>query len=316
MHETMITGMRATGIPHIGNYLGSIKPIMELQDKYQIFQLVADLHAIPHIKDPLVLNENVRTVTACYLACGLNTEKTIIWRQSQMNEMGWVVSILSTLTTAEEMDQLMDRKNNHNLDILSYMYPILMAADTLMIDADCVFAGIDHKTGMEFIQKLASRYNTQYGQLLRVPKPVFPSLGEMVKGIDGRKMSKSFHNTITILETEANLYEMIMNSKLYETVSEADTRGTILHLLSLFISEKEFKEIQQNSINNEISSTEIRSVLFTSINNEIAPIRERYDEIMKKPELIDNILCEGLIKVKTHTANKLQKVLQQVGFAL
>lgn len=314
MKRSIITGIRATGIPHIGNYLGSIKPVMEMQDEFNIYQIVADLHAIPHVKDPVTLNENVRITTACYLACGLDTEKTMIWRQSQIGETALISAILSTLTTVEEMDMLMDRKNNKNMDLISYMYPIIMAADTLIANVDYVLAGVDHEKSLEFIQHIAVRFNRQYGELLRIPKPLFPPLVEMVKGLDGKKMSKSFNNTITILETEENLHEMIMNSKLDQTINENDSRETILKLLSFFISEKEFNQIKQCVIKNEVNPREIRYLLFTNMNKELAPIRQRYNDIIKKPEYIDNVLREGLLRVKKHTLAKMQDILQKVGF--
>lgn len=313
MCKTVITGIRATGIPHIGNYLGAIKPILEVQDEYNIFIIVADLHAIPHIKDPKVLNENVSAVTACCLACGLDTEKTVIWRQSQLNEMGMIVSVLSSLTTTQEMDLLMNRQNSKNLDLISYMYPILMAADTLMLDSDYVYAGVDHKEGMALVQSLALRFNKQYGKLFRVPEPMYPPLKEMVKGMDGRKMSKSLNNTITILDTEDNLYEMIMNPMKNVTVTKVEAMEPILKLLSYFVVKEEFDLVKRSFVKNEIDSREVRYHLFTQINRELEPIRQRYQQLINNPTYIDAVLGEGLLKVKKRTLDKVQQMLQKVG---
>jgi len=314
MKKTIVTGIRATGIPHIGNYIGSIKPIIALQDKYTVFQVVADLHAIPHVKNANILKENVHKIIACYLACGLDIEKSIIWRQSQINEMTWISSIFSTFTTTEELDLLVNRQTNKNLDLISYMYPVLMAADTLMINADYVFAGIDHKHGLEFIQKLSSRFNEVYGELIKVPEPLFPELNYMVKGLDGRKMSKSFNNTITIIEPEENLYELIMNPQLYKKSDGTNEIESILQLLYFFSTEEEFNSLKQGITNNEISFDDARHILFNNINNELEPIRQRYNQIISKPEYIDNILNEGLLKAKKHVSSKIQKILTVVGF--
>ncbi len=313
MCKTIITGIRPTGIPHIGNYLGSIKPILDLQNKYNIFQIIADVHAISHVKNSEILNENVQKITACYLSCGLDIEKTVIWRQSQMREMGLIAFALSNLTDTEQLDLLMERTDNKNIDIVSYMYPILMATDTLMVDPDYVFAGIDHKKNMKFIYNIATRFNMHYGNLFKVPKPLFPPLTEMVKGIDGRKMSKSFNNTISILETEENLYDMITNPKYYETDNREDLMQTSLQLLSFFNSE-EFKHIEQSVIKNEIDMKQVRYLLFININRVLKPIREKFNDLMKKPEYLDAILANGLLKVKNRTEKKMQQIFLKVGF--
>jgi tryptophanyl-tRNA synthetase len=311
--KTLITGIRATGIPHIGNYLGSIKPVMEMQYEYDIFQIVADLHAIPHVKDPEVLKDNVRSAIACYLACGLDIERTTIWRQSGISEMAWITSIFSSLTTVGEMENLMGFENCKEKDLVSFMYPVLMAADTLMADVDCVLAGTDHKGNLEFLVNLAKRFNEQYGNVLKVPEPVFPPLREMVIGLDGRKMSKSLNNTITILDTEEKLYEIIVNSKLYGGDRNAEPTETALKLLSHFVSDDEYSRIKQSVLHNELDSKELNSLLFTNMNRELAPIRQKYNDVIARPEYIDRILTEGAEKYRRHASTKIQQILQAVG---
>lgn len=315
MKKSIVTGIRATGIPHIGNYIGSIKPIIQLQEEYTIFQTVADLHSIPHVKDANKLSENIYKIVACYLACGLDVENSIIWRQSQINEMAWISLILSIFATAEEVDILVNRQNNRNMDIVSYLYPILMAADTLLINPDYVFSGIDHKENLEFIQNLALRFNKTYGEILKVPEPFYPKLTHMLTGLDGRKMSKSFNNTIPIIETEEKLYELIMKPHLYLKDDGIREMDSILELLSFFTTNQEFISLKQGFDTKEINCDDIRHILFTNINNELSPIRQRYSKIIKKPEYIDSILNEGLLKAQKHASNNMKNILDVVGFS-
>lgn len=309
MKKTIVTGIRATGIPHIGNYIGSIKPILELQDTHCVFQVVADLHAITRVKDPNLLNNNVRKATACYLACGLDVEKSVIWRQSHMREMTSVASILFSLTSTNEIDTLLNKKDDMDMDFVSYLYPLLMAADTLLVNPDYVFAGVDHTNGLKFIQDLAQRFNQTYGDTLKLPQPYFPEIKEMVKGLDGRKMSKSFNNTITILESEENLYTLIMDSPLYQS----EEKKSVLKLISYFVSHSDFKAIETQFSNKDFNMKDAKQILFESINNELKPIRAKYSEIIQNPDYIDDVLDKGLKKVREHSMNSIEHMFSKIG---
>ncbi|MED0678385.1 tryptophan--tRNA ligase [Aneurinibacillus thermoaerophilus] len=309
----VITGIRATGIPHLGNYVGSIKPIIGLQNEHTFFQVVEDLHAVSHVKKADILEQNILTITACYLACGINVEKSIIWRQSQAKELTRIMSVLSACTSPEEVDELMDRQNNQGMDFLSYMYPLLMASDTLMVNADYVFVEVDHKNGLAFIKNLAERFNNMYGNILRVPSPIHPELKEMIKGLDGRKMSKSYNNTITILESEERLHELIMDSEGFTFTDENVEKETLLSLLSTFSSMEEYDSISASLKNNEIDCDGVREMLFLSINKELNPIRKKFAEIIKHPDYIQNVLDNGLKKMREHSESHIEKMLKAAG---
>ncbi|MDF9844112.1 MULTISPECIES: hypothetical protein [unclassified Paenibacillus] len=311
MKKIILTGIRSTGIPHIGNYYGSIKPLMNLQTEYHVFQLIADLHAIPHVRDPLIMNDNVRTITACYLACGLDVERSVIWRQSQIQEMAWIALILMSLLTADELNEVMEISNNGNMDLVSCLYPTLMAADTLMMGADLVFAGRDHVNGLMLINKLSQKYNAVYGDILIEPESIFSDLNEMVRGLDGRKMSKSFNNTISIIESEEDLYRKIMG---LQGVSETDSFATIVDLLSHSLSSNELEAVKEKIRLKEMRLPEAKNILFENLEKEISPIRDEFYILLKQPDYLNQVLLDGLRKAEEQAALRKSKILASAGF--
>lgn len=311
MGNILITGIRATGIPHIGNYIGSIKPVVALQEKYQIYQLVADLHAISHVKDSELLRQNVRIITACYIASGLDYNKSVIWRQSHIPESALITLILSNFALTNELDSMLDPANISNVGMISYLYPVLMAADTLMIRADYVFGGIDNFTGLKYIQYLSERFNESFGNILKIPEPIHPSVPNMVTGLDGRKMSKSLNNTISILETEDILFEKIMYK---HDSSKMDEKETILNLIKHFSIEDEYNQIESVLDSEKVDIKELKYHLFRLMNQEFMPIRERFQEIISVPKLIDELLEDGSSKVYRQASVMIQQILEYVGF--
>ncbi|EFM12374.1 tryptophanyl-tRNA synthetase [Paenibacillus curdlanolyticus YK9] len=312
MKKIILTGIRATGIPHIGNYYGAIKPLIDLQEEYRVFQLIADLHAIPHVRDHAVMQNNIRIITACYLACGFDVNQSVLWRQSQIKEMAWVSLVLMSLVTSGELEELMALSQNPTLDMVSCVYPVLMASDTLMLGADLVFAGRDHTHGLEFVRNLAKKFNACYGDILVAPEPIFPNLTNMVQGLDGRKMSKSFDNTISILDSPDVLNEKIM--RLNSGDDEASYE-TILELLSYSVSVEQLEEIKARIQTKNIALSEMKSALFDALNMQLEPIRNRFNDYMKQPEYLDQILADGLIKAEEQAELRMKKILHSAGLS-
>ncbi|WP_150265222.1 tryptophan--tRNA ligase [Paenibacillus tepidiphilus] len=304
MKKIILTGIRATGLPHIGNYYGSIKPLLSLQDEYRIFQLIADLHAIPTVRDQALMNGNVRSVTACYLACGLDIKKSVLWRQSQITEMAWLSMILLSLVSVEELNAEMNLTANTEKDMISSLYPVLMAADTLMMGADLVFAGRDHESGLAFVRQLAHKFNLLYGDILQEPEPIFPGLQHMVRGLDGRKMSKSFDNTISLIDSKEVLYKKIFDI-------EGETREESLQILMDLLSLTGSAAV----IDKGMDADEAKLLLFEEMNRELEPIRQKYHELMQQPEVLDDVLQQGLAAAETQARGRIDQILDSAGLS-
>ncbi|MBY9079771.1 hypothetical protein KIH86_09245 [Paenibacillus sp. HN-1] len=302
MKPILLTGIRATGLPHIGNYYGSIKPLLTMQDEFRIYQLIADLHAIPHVRDGALLNHHVRSITACYLSCGLDVQQSVLWRQSQIQEMAWVSLILMSLISVDELDAEMKLTANKDIDMLSGIYPVLMAADTLMMGADLVFAGRDHETGLDFVSQLAQRFNSMYGEVLTVPRPYFPDLNHMVRGLDGRKMSKSFNNTISLLDSEDDLYQKIQS---ISGADEAESLDILTDLRSLTADD------HPRAVTTDLK--EAKQLLFDELNRELKPIRQKYAEWIGQPDVLDRILQDGADAAREQANKKLGLLMNSVG---
>ncbi|AIQ63590.1 hypothetical protein PSTEL_11360 [Paenibacillus stellifer] len=301
MKPILLTGIRATGLPHIGNYYGSIKPLLRMQEEYRIFQLIADLHAVPHVRDGALLNDHVRSITACYLSCGLDVQQSVLWRQSQIQEMAWVSLILMSLISVNELDAEMKLIANQDIDMLSGIYPVLMAADTLMMGADLVFAGRDHETGLDFVSQLSQRFNSMYGNIFTVPSPYFPDLNQMVRGLDGRKMSKSFNNTISLLDSEDDLYQKIVRIK---GADEAESLRIIADLRAL---------TDAHPSDNVANLKEAKQLLFEELNRELKPIRQKYAEWIGQPDALDRILQDGAAAAREQANKRISLLMNNVG---
>lgn len=301
MKPILLTGIRATGLPHIGNYYGSIKPLLRMQEEYRIFQLIADLHAVPHVRDGALLNDHVRSITACYLSCGLDVQQSVLWRQSQIREMAWVSLILMSLIPVNELDAEMKLMANQDIDMLSGIYPVLMAADTLMMGADLVFAGRDHETGLDFVSQLSQRFNSMYGNIFTVPSPYFPDLKQMVRGLDGRKMSKSFNNTISLLDSEDDLHQKIVSIK---GADEAESLRIIADLRAL---------TDAHPSDTVTNLKEAKQLLFEELNRELTPIRQKYAEWIGQPDALDRILQDGANAAWEQANKRMSLFMNNVG---
>ncbi|MNB67288.1 Tryptophan--tRNA ligase [compost metagenome] len=301
MKPILLTGIRATGLPHIGNYYGSIKPLLRMQEEYRIFQLIADLHAVPHVRDGALLNNHVRSITACYLSCGLDVQQSVLWRQSQIREMAWVSLILMSLISVNELDAEMKLMANQDIDMLSGIYPVLMAADTLMMGADLVFAGRDHETGLDFVSQLSQRFNSMYGNIFTVPSPYFPDLNQMVRGLDGRKMSKSFNNTISLLDSEDDLYQKIVSIK---GADEVESLRIIADLRAL---------TDAHPSDTVTNLKEAKQLLFEELNRELTPIRQKYAKWIGQPDALDRILQDGAIAAREQANKRMSLLMNNVG---
>jgi tryptophanyl-tRNA synthetase len=309
-----LTGIKPTGILHIGNYFGAIKPALALTGDYDARYFIADYHALNTIKDPKELSALIRQAAAGWLAAGLDPERVIFYRQSSVPE----TFELCTQLTAFTSKGLMNRAHAYKAAVQAntergedpdaginmglYTYPVLMAADIILFDSDVVPVGKDQVQHIEMAQDIAQAVNYNYRQeVFKVPQALVQESVAVVPGLDGRKMSKSYGNTIPLFAPEKELRKLIMrivtNSQAVE--EPKDPEGSQIYVLyKLFAAAEEQAALAARYRRGGMGWGEAKEELFRVVNRELSPIRERYRAFMEDPRGLDGILERGAEKAR------------------
>lgn len=330
MSKVALTGIKPTGTPHLGNYLGAIKPALELQKDYQAMYFIADYHAVNLIKDPKVLREYTYEVAATWLACGLDPDKSHFYKQSDIPEIFELTTALSAFTAkglmnrahaykakiAENAEQ--NRDQDHGVNMGLYTYPLLMAADILIFDADVVPVGKDQVQHIEMCIDIAQSINHHYGsEVLKIPTPSVAEHTQTVTGMDGRKMSKSYGNTIPMFLPEKKLRKLIMkiktNSQEIEESKNPDTCH-VFSLFKLFASSEEQEALRKRYIEGGMGWGEAKQNLFEKVNECLTPYREKYELYMSDKAQIDHILKQDGERAREITSQTMKRVRKELGF--
>jgi len=327
--KVSLTGIKPTGMPHLGNYLGAIKPALELAEKYRARYFIADYHALNTIRDPQMLADLTYEVAATWLACGLNPDEVLFYRQSDVPETFELSTILMAFTAKGMMNRAhaykaMVQSNEENCKDLDfgvnmglYTYPVLMAADILLFDADVVPVGKDQKQHLEMTADIAQTINSNYKKtLLTLPEAIFHSTGQIVQGLDGRKMSKSYNNTIPLFVPEKKFRKIInsivTNSQGVEEPKDPSTCN-VFALYQLFASEEQQASLAERYRAGGMGWGEAKSALFDVMNEQIAPMRAVYDSLMADKSKIDQILRNGAEKACDLAAKKIAFLRKEIG---
>jgi tryptophanyl-tRNA synthetase len=314
MKKVSLTGIKPTGILHIGNYFGAIKPALALAGDYDARYFIADYHALNTMKDPKELAANIREVAAGWLAAGLDPEKVIFYRQSAIPETFELTTQLMAFTPKGLMNRAHAYKAavqentakgedpDAGINMGLFTYPVLMAADILLFDADVVPVGKDQVQHIEMAQDIAQAINFNYRQeVLKVPQSAVQESVAVVPGLDGRKMSKSYNNTIPLFTPENQLRKLIMrivtNSQAVEEPKDPDSSQIYL-LYKLFASPGEQAALAARYRSGGMGWGEAKEELFKVVNRELTPLRERFTAIMADPPALDAILARGAEKAK------------------
>jgi len=314
MRKISLTGIKPTGDLHIGNYFGAIKPALELAKDYDARYFIADYHALNTMKDPAELNSTIRQVAAGWLAAGLDPEQVIFYRQSSIPEVFELTTMLMAFTAKGLMNRAHAYKaavqeNNEKgedtdagINMGLFTYPVLMAADIILFDSDIVPVGKDQVQHIEMAQDMAQAVNANYRQsVLKVPQAGVQENVAVVPGTDGRKMSKSYGNTIPLFAPENKLYKTIMriitNSQSVEESKDPDSSQIFL-LYKLFAHNDEQAALASRFRAGGMGWGEAKEELFRVVNRELAPIRERYQAIMADIPALDRILEQGAAKAR------------------
>jgi tryptophanyl-tRNA synthetase len=329
MKKIALTGIKPTGILHIGNYFGAIKPALELAKQYDARYFIADYHALNTMKDPRELSANIREVAAGWLAAGLDPGEVIFYRQSAVPETFELTTLLMAFTAKGLMNRAHAYKaavqeNSEKQDdpdaginMGLFTYPVLMAADILLFDAHVVPVGKDQVQHVEMAQDIAQAVNFNYkGELLRVPEAAVQESVAVVPGLDGRKMSKSYGNTIPLFAPEKELRKLIMrivtNSQGVEEPKDPETSQIYL-LYRLFASPEEQEALAQRYRAGGLGWGEAKEELFRVVNRELSPLRQRFQEIMADPPGLDAILSRGAEKARPIAAATLARLRKAAG---
>lgn len=324
----VVTGIKPTGVPHIGNYFGAIKQAIELSknEEYQGFYFIADLHALNTLKNKEEMQNYFKMIACTWLACGLDPEKVYFYRQSKINEVSELCWILMNVTPKGLMNRAhaykaaVEANQANNLDIDDgvnmglFNYPVLMAADILLFNAKYVPVGQDQKQHVEMARDIAKSFNKKYGYTLVVPQEKIQEKTAILPGLDGRKMSKSYNNQIPMFCDEAALRKYIMSIKTDSTLPSEpkSTDCTVFEYYKLFASSDEVKAMEKR-FKSGISWADAKAELFRVANNYISPMREKYNYYMDNFDIVEKILCRGEEKVRELAAETMSRVRSAVG---
>ncbi|HLM65879.1 MAG TPA: tryptophan--tRNA ligase [Longimicrobium sp.] len=317
----ILTGIQPSGILHIGNYFGAIKPILDLQGQGEVFVFLADLHAMTSLHDGGVLRESIRTAAVDILACGLDPERTTFWRQSQVSYHAELMWILTTVTPMGLMERMVAYKEKVQQGISSnvglFTYPILQAADILAYDADRVPVGKDQTQHLEATRDIAIKINEAFGEgTLKLPEAQIAEEVAVVPGLDGRKMSKSYGNTIDIFMDEKALRKKVMSIVTDSTPLEApkDPEGSIIvALYRLFADRAQVEQMKDEFRAGGVGYGHFKQRLFEAIWEYYAPMRARREEILARPGYVDELLAAGADRARSVARGTMERVWAATG---
>lgn len=328
--QTILTGITTTGIPHIGNLVGAILPAIKAskQKNTNSFLFLADYHSLIKNPDSKLRHESSFKIAACWLACGLDPSKVIFYRQSDIPhifELAWILSCLSSkgllnrahaykaATSDNEINKTKDIDKGINMGLFNY--PILMAADILMFKADLVPVGQDQKQHIEMTRDIALKFNHHYGDILTPPEAIIDENTGTLPGIDGRKMSKSYNNTIPIFSEDAELRKAIMKIKTnsLEPGQPKDSSDSNIFDIYRAISAVDQIDHLRKLYQEGISWGEAKNILFEELNTFLEPFRDEYKRIIKDRALVEKILIEGSEKALSISGPIIKEVRQALG---
>jgi tryptophanyl-tRNA synthetase len=319
----ILTGLQPSGKLHIGNYFGAMEPAIRLQSQGEAFYFIANYHAMTSLQDGAALRQNTRELAIDFLACGLDPERAVFFRQSdvpEVNELAWILSTVCPMGLLERCHSYKDKvakglSANHAL----FAYPVLMAADILLYDANVVPVGKDQKQHLEVTRDLAVKVNEALGgDILTLPEPMIREESAIVPGIDGQKMSKSYHNTIPMFGEEKALRKTIMKIVSDSTPVEEPKpieNSTILALYQLFASPAEHAAMVESFRVGGFGYGHYKTQLWEAYWAYFAPMRARREEILREPGYVDEILRRGAEKARAAAAPVLDRVRRATGLS-
>jgi len=325
MKKRILTGITTTGTPHIGNYLGAIKPALNHAENYdESYYFLADYHAIIKNSDSKEVSDSVKNVALAWLASGLDTNKSYFYRQSdvpEILELSWILNCVTAkgLMNRSHAYKAATEANSSDEDkgitMGLFSYPVLMAADILMFNATHVPVGADQIQHLEMTRDIAARFNHIYKKTFELPEAIIQSKKDTVPGIDGQKMSKSYGNIIPLLSSEKQLKKSIakiVTNSLEPGDPKDPSTCTVFKLYKYFASDELLKEFE-NDYKEGIGWGDAKNKLFNIINNEMLPLREKYISLENDKNLLNDLLQDGSKKVRPIAQEMLASIRDSIG---
>ena len=316
----ILSGIQPSGTLHLGNYFGMMKPCLDYQAGAEKFLFIADYHALTTVRDAAALRANVRNVALDFLACGLDPEKTVFYRQSdvpEVQELTWLLSVVTPMGLLERCHSYKDKlakgiPASHAL----FAYPVLMSADILGVRSDAVPVGKDQKQHVEVARDIAIKFNNTFGEVFKVPEPVIGESVAVVPGLDGQKMSKSYHNTIDLFgdlkEMKKRIMRIVTDSKTVEDPKDP-AACNLFALYRLLATDGERDALAARYRAGGLGYGEVKKMLLEKISSCFEPFRRRREELARDPGRVEGILRSGAARARAEMNKTLRKARQAMG---
>ena len=309
--KTLVSGVKPTGRPHIGNYFGAMKQFVDLQNEYDTRIFVANMHALTGIENGGELKQDSIDVVLDYLAIGLDPEKTTLYFQSDVphvTELAWIFECITTMPYLMRAHAFKDAEaKNKDINVGTFNYPMLMAADILAADGDVVPVGRDQKQHIEYAREAAAKFNNAFGQTFKEPQELILENVGVVPGTDGKKMSKSYGNTIPLFATDGEIEKAVMS---IVTDSGSDIPQNVYAIHALIRDKASLDALYTEK---KGKYKELKDALIADLKVFIGPMRERRKEWEAKPDEVKKILTEGGLKMRKIVHEKMNEVREKVG---
>jgi tryptophanyl-tRNA synthetase len=328
MAKISLTGIKPTGTPHLGNYLGSIQPALELTKDYLSIYFIADWHALTTLKDGKELRGLIHKLAATWMACGLDPQKTVFFQQSQipeLAELNWYLACFAgkgllnrahAYKAITEDNKLAGKEPDEGVNIGIYTYPVLMSADILLFGSDVVPVGQDQKQHVEIARDLAVSVNHVLGNVFNVPEPLIREEVKTIPGLDGRKMSKSYDNVIPFLAPPSEMKKAVMrivtDSKRPEEPKNPD-EDNVFNIFKFFAEEARVEERRKQYQAGGVGYGEMKEELLSTLEAKFGSARAKYDELLKDPAGLDKILKEGAERARQLAGQRMEKLRKKLG---
>lgn len=322
MKKRILSGVQPSGKPHLGNYFGAIHQHIEMQKDFEAYLFIADLHALTTVRDPEQMRSQTYDLAVSYLALGLDPEKTIFFKQSDLSEhaeLCWIFDCITSMAFLERAHAWKDAqaKGRKEATVGLFNYPILQAADILLYQPDLVPVGQDQKQHIEMSRDIAQNFNNLFGETFRVPEPFIKKGVEIIPGTDGQKMSKSYGNVIEIFAPESELKKQVMgivtDSTPYEAAKE-HKKCNVYAIYKLLANEKEQNQMIENYHGGNYGYGDAKKALLVKILDYFGPARKKYEELLPQKDYIYEVLEKGAQRAKKVATATLEKAKKQIGY--
>jgi tryptophanyl-tRNA synthetase len=309
--KILLSGIKPTGRPHIGNYFGAMRQFVELQESHRSFVFIADYHALTTLQDGKEVRDNSLNLLLDYLAIGLDPEKVVLFKQSdvpEVTELSWIFNCITTMPYLERAHAYKDAvAKGREVSVGTFDYPLLMAADILIQDADVVPVGADQKQHVEYARDTAEKFNRIYGDAFKMPEPLILENVKTVPGIDGQKMSKSHNNVIPLFASDDDLKKLVMG---IVTDSGSDIPKNVRAIHELLRDPSSLDKLYEER---KGKYKDLKEALLADLVDFVKPLREKRESFASQPQKVAEILTKGGSLARENAQFKMRKVRKLVG---